>query len=221
MTIKKKRIQGVFIDFDGTLVDSIKDLYALYCDFLRHYGHKGTKAEFKELNGPSLNEIMERLIQRHKFPEPSEKLLTHYCTLLTQYYSEIAAPFPGALDFISRIKNLGLKLILVTSADRRLVIPFLERFNLENHFDLIMTSEGLPHSKPDPAIYRTALLKIYLTPQHAFAIEDSLNGLRSASGAGLYTFLLNPKIKQMRTHEGWVEVRNWEDIRHLFEMIYE
>lgn len=219
--IHQKQIKGIFIDFDGTLVDSIKDLYALYCNFLRHYGCRGTKAEFKELNGPSLNEIIERIVERHALHEPSEKLLAYYCTLLIQYYSEIATPFPGALDFISKVKNLGVKLILVTSADRSLVMPFLERFNLENHFEFIMTSEGLPRGKPDPAIYRTALAKSHLSPQQAFAIEDSTNGLRSASGAGLYTFLLNPRIKQMRPHKDWVAVRNWEDIMHLFEKIYE
>lgn len=214
-------LQGVLIDFDGTLVDSIRDLYSLYCDFLSHYKKKGTRAEFKELNGPSIQEIIELLIQRHQLPDPSEKLLAFYSTLLVEYYKEVAEPAVGALDFIHKAKKQGLKLILVTSADRRLVEPFLNRFKLKDFFDAVVTSEGLHRSKPDPAIYRAALEKGQLDPHQAIAIEDSVKGVQSALSAGIYTFRLNPRIKASRIHQGWVEVQNWREVTQTFVEMYE
>jgi HAD superfamily hydrolase (TIGR01509 family) len=216
----KSNLQGVLIDFDGTLVDSIQDLYSLYCNFLHHYKKKGTLAEFKELNGPSLHEIIELLIQRHQLPDPSEKLLALYSMLLLEYYKEVAQPAAGALDFIHQVKKRGVKLILVTSADSRLVEPFLNRCNLKDVFDVVVTSEGLQRSKPDPAIYRAALAKANLDPQQAIAIEDSLKGLQSALGAGIYTFRLNPRIKARRRHQGWIEVKNWKEISQAFVEAY-
>lgn len=205
-------IKGVLIDFDGTLVDSIEDLYLIYCNFLKNFKSEGTREEFTALNGPSINEIIEILLQKHQLSEKSEKLLEHYWNLLIQYYQNVAKPTKGALEFIKNMKEKGKTILLVTSADYRLVETFLVRHELNNSFDFVVTAAGLKKSKPDPTIFRLALLKGNLKPEEVIAIEDSKNGVQAALDAGIFTFCLNPSTKLNQMHQGWLEVNSWEKI---------
>lgn len=207
----KHPLKGIFIDFDGTLVDSLQGLYQVYFHFLKTYNVKGTKKEFTELNGPSLSEIMEILIHRYHLPHSAEKLLKQYQSLLLDYYRE-AKLVTGAIEFLKEFKKRGVTLVLVTSADRHLVDLFLERLHLTHLFQEIITAEGLKKSKPDPAIYLSALSKSQLDASQVIAVEDSKNGVQAALNAHIFTFCLNPHLKATRSHKDWVEVPSWEHI---------
>lgn len=52
-------------------------------------------------------------------------------------------------------------------------------------FPIIATGDEVTAKKPAPDIYRLALTRLGLAPQHCLAIEDSANGLRAAKAAGL------------------------------------
>lgn len=54
-------------------------------------------------------------------------------------------------------------------------------------FSAIACGDEVPAKKPAPDVYELALAKLGLAPDHAVALEDSANGLASATGAGLWT----------------------------------
>jgi beta-phosphoglucomutase-like phosphatase (HAD superfamily) len=54
-------------------------------------------------------------------------------------------------------------------------------------FGVIACGDAVRAKKPAPDIYRLALEHLGVEPEHAIAFEDSANGLRSASAAGLWT----------------------------------
>jgi beta-phosphoglucomutase-like phosphatase (HAD superfamily) len=62
-----------------------------------------------------------------------------------------------------------------------------------------------PTSKPDPAVYRLAAASLHLGRGEALAIEDSVNGTRSAVGAGLRTVgsvqFVHPDDRRTRVRE--------------------
>jgi beta-phosphoglucomutase-like phosphatase (HAD superfamily) len=66
------------------------------------------------------------------------------------------------------------------------VTKYLARHGLQECFDTISTSDYVPHLKPDPALYLLALSGLRVEADHAFALEDSPLGIRSAKGAGLF-----------------------------------
>ena len=47
----------------------------------------------------------------------------------------------------------------------------------------------MPAKKPAPDIYQLALERLRLPPGRCIAVEDTLNGLRSAAGAGIPTVI--------------------------------
>ncbi|MBI3345694.1 MAG: HAD-IA family hydrolase [Burkholderiales bacterium] len=56
-------------------------------------------------------------------------------------------------------------------------------------FSVIACGDQVRAKKPAPDIYRLALATLGLQPEQAVALEDSVNGLRSSTGAGLWTLV--------------------------------
>ena len=52
-------------------------------------------------------------------------------------------------------------------------------------FDVIVCGDMVTHSKPHPQIYQTAASLLGISPEECYAVEDSPNGVRSASRACL------------------------------------
>lgn len=101
--------------------------------------------------------------------------------------------------FIKEIRQCGLKTAVVTSSNKpKMQSVFAKRPELEEMFDVILTSEYFAHSKPHPDCYLKGAEMFQAKPEECIVFEDSFNGLKSgrASGAkvvGLATS--NPKEK--------------------------
>lgn len=66
--------------------------------------------------------------------------------------------------------------------------PIIERFNLLDWFNLILTSETAVSCKPDPRIFELAMAKMQLTPDECVFVGDSeVNDIYGARRAGMGT----------------------------------
>lgn len=176
-------------DFDGVILDSLPALKKTYFDFLARYGQEGTELEFSSLNGPSLPEIVSQLKHKYQLPESDNDLLQRYKSCLRTTYFE-ATLVAGARECLSSLKRRGIFLALVTSSLRDEVQELLDKYQIYDLFDFILTGDDFHRSKPSPEIYSRVREKF---PYYSFwAIEDSLNGLLSAKEAGLRTIYFDP-----------------------------
>ncbi|MRX51205.1 HAD-IA family hydrolase [Paracoccus sp. S-4012] len=98
------------------------------------------------------------------------------------------APRPGVAELIEAARRAGLKLAVATTTSR----PNIEALSLalfdrpaSRFFDVIAAGDEVAAKKPAPDVYRLALDRLGIGPGRAVAVEDSLNGLRSAQGAGI------------------------------------
>ena len=60
--------------------------------------------------------------------------------------------------------------------------------HMADNWDALVLGEELERAKPDPLPYATALERLGAPAERALAFEDSLPGIRSASGAGVATY---------------------------------
>ncbi len=95
---------------------------------------------------------------------------------------------PGVAELIDRARRAGLRLAVATTTSR----PNVEALTLAvwkrpaaEVFDVLACGDEVAAKKPDPEIYRLALVRLGLSPASCLAFEDSRNGLLSALGAGL------------------------------------
>jgi HAD superfamily hydrolase (TIGR01509 family) len=93
---------------------------------------------------------------------------------------------PGVLKYLTRARQIGLKIGLASSSPCTWVTGHLERLDLLQFFDVIKAADDVARTKPDPSLYQTVLHCLGIQPDQAIAIEDSPNGILAARRAGLY-----------------------------------
>jgi len=93
---------------------------------------------------------------------------------------------PGVKDYLDSAKQRGLRISLASSSPCSWVTGHLSRLGLSAYFDCVLAREDVPHSKPDPALYLSALECLQVPAGSAIAFEDSPNGILAAKRAGLF-----------------------------------
>ena len=93
---------------------------------------------------------------------------------------------------LARLKGAGLKLGVVSNSDGR-VVEALEAAGLREYFDVVVDSALVGVEKPDPAIFRTALEVLEVSPAEALYVGDLYDvDILGANAAGIPAVLLVP-----------------------------
>jgi beta-phosphoglucomutase len=100
--------------------------------------------------------------------------------------------YAGAVPMIESLHAAGRPLALCSGALRSDIDPILAQLGVARCFDVIVSTDDVRRSKPDPESYALAFARLserYVTlltvPGKSIAVEDTLAGIRSAKGAGL------------------------------------
>ncbi len=107
-----------------------------------------------------------------------------------------AQPRPGVKRLIREAKAAGVPMAIATTTSLPNV-EWLIKATLGPDgmalFDAVGAGDVVPNKKPAPDIYRHTLAELGVAPEEAVALEDSVNGLRAASAAGLRT-IITPSV---------------------------
>ena len=92
---------------------------------------------------------------------------------------------PGVARLIAEAEAAGIRLAIATTTSRPNVDALLRATLGRQPFDVIAAGDEVTAKKPAPDVYELALGRLALPAAACVALEDTLNGLRSAQGAGL------------------------------------
>lgn len=171
-------IKAALFDLDGVLIDS----ETLYTRFWENVGkvHKLPSPTFAyDIKGTTLDDILTTY-----FPEPDVRRSVD--NLLHKFENEIVYPiFPGALEFVDKLRDRGVKTVIVTSSDnKKMDFLFAQHPDFASHFDAIVTAADVTHSKPHPEPYLVGAAKAGADAKECLVFEDSFQGLESGRRAG-------------------------------------
>ncbi len=189
------KYEWIFFDMDGTLADSINQMYGIYQDFLKEHKLHGTLGEFSKLNGPSLKEIVSYLKKRYTLKENMNKLMVQYEKKMIEAYGNKILPRKGSNRLLTTLKKNNYKLALVTSANKKIATEFIKNNNWKKFFSVIVFGDEVKNSKPKPDIYQLCLKKTRADKKRVIVVEDSENGYKSALNAGLNCVMVDSNEK--------------------------
>lgn len=82
--------------------------------------------------------------------------------------------FPMARETLEILKRKGIKLALITNGEAKIQRYKIERFRLEEYFDIILVEAEVGYGKPDSRIYMTAMEHMNIIPEETWFIGDNL-----------------------------------------------
>jgi HAD superfamily hydrolase (TIGR01509 family) len=97
---------------------------------------------------------------------------------------------PGALELLDTLDQFRLPRAIATSSSRRTVERHLTAHNLMGRFEEIVGHGDYERGKPAPDPFLKAAERLGVEPHLCLALEDSHNGIRSASSAGMMTVMV-------------------------------
>ncbi len=103
------------------------------------------------------------------------------------------APVPhkrGLLPLLDFLRDAGVPLAVATSTHRAMAEIKLRHAGLGERFAALVCGDEVPDSKPHPEIFARAVEALGAAPARCLAVEDSPNGVLSATGAGISTVLV-------------------------------
>ena len=190
-----KNIKAIIFDMDGVILDSetISDI-----TWRKAAEEKGLTVNEEILNacrGSNKNDTITTLKNYYGSDFDSEAFLERTSELFHEIEEKDGIPLmPYAKEILAYLKP-RYHLALASSTRGLTVERQLRTAGVIDFFESRTTGEMVIHSKPNPEIYLMACKSIGMEPGECAAIEDSLNGIRSAYAAGLHPLMVIDKIQ--------------------------
>ena len=179
------RFPAILFDFDGTLVDSIHLIIESYHHTMRVHGLPAHPDSFWVAGlGTPLR------VQFRRFTDDDaevQRLIATYREWNLAHHDAMVTAYPGALDAVMALKAQGSRLAIVTSKNRHGLEKGLDLCGFHGLFDVLVTSDDLHASKPDPEPVHLALDHLGAKPAHALFVGDSPHDIAAGRDAGTAT----------------------------------
>jgi HAD superfamily hydrolase (TIGR01509 family) len=169
-------MDGVLVDGEPLHFEAVNSLLAeegRTISLEQYKPYMGTKAGWKEL------------IRDLGLTRPDEYYSAKYEPLVLEQYRQKSEPLPGAADLVRRLQAARVPLAVASSSILPWVEACLQRLELFDAFDVIVTGSDVEAGKPAPDIYLLAAERLGLEPARCLAFEDAPAGILSARAAGM------------------------------------
>ena len=164
-------IKTAIFDFDGTLADTIPLCREAFRRAIRKLdGRILTDEEIERQFGPDDLGVIRKLIPgKPELHERGRELFIHY---YRELHADLApAPFPGAAELLRTLRNLGIRLAMVTGKRLESAEISLQFFHLSEFFPILET--GSPERGVKPDRIKRALARLNSVASEAIYIGDA------------------------------------------------
>ena len=196
-------IKAIIFDMDGVLIDSER-LWEKSESLLLERKGLGTNAGYREkhrkkIMGLNQKDSVKLLKEYFGLPQSSEEILEERIRILLELYdTELLSPADGVRELLDAlIRERDIRTAVASASPMRVIEFVLGKFSLESAFEAVTSGECVERGKPHPDIYLETARRLGTSPARCVAVEDSANGMLSASRAGMRCIAVpDPRIPE-------------------------
>jgi len=179
-------LEGVVFDVDGVLFDTERLMHQIWHEVGQETGWPQPGRDYLEFVGNGRSVIFEKMLAFYGPDFPKEEFLTACSQTLQDRVEQDGVPLkPGVREILELLRRNNIPTALATSTAMRRTGKRMELTGLTPYFSAMITGDQVEHGKPAPDIYLKACQALGTNPAHTLAVEDSRNGILSATAAGM------------------------------------
>ncbi|MGD1006664.1 MAG: HAD family hydrolase [Ignavibacteriaceae bacterium] len=175
-----RNFDGIIFDVDGTLTSTNDLIFKSFRYISNKYLNKSiTNEEIMKLFGPPENVIIK------------EWTGDNYDTARKDYYDyytrnhHLANLFPGIKKILTYIKSKNILLAIFTGKGREAATITLQKLEVYDYFDLIITGDDVKEHKPSAEGINNFIKKFNLDKARVLMIGDASPDFKAARSAGV------------------------------------
>jgi HAD superfamily hydrolase (TIGR01509 family) len=180
-----EKYNGVIFDLDGTLIDSMKIWEDVDRVYLKRHNFEVPEDLQKKIEGKSFHETAMYFKERFDLKDSLDRIKGDWHEMAEEFYREKVNIKHSTMELLERIKMLNKPIAIATSNSRELALMALEKNNIRNYFDTIVTSCDVDNGKPSPDVFLEAARQISIDPKECLVFEDTYAGVLGAKRAGM------------------------------------
>ncbi len=188
--IDEYKVKALLFDLNGTMIDDIayhiQAWYNIINDMGKSFTYEQTKAECYGRN----EELIERVF-------PGQFSLAQRLELGGQKEAKYREEFlphlkliDGLEDFLRHSKAAGLHLAIGSAAIGPNIDYVVDHCDIRHYFDVIVGSEDVSNSKPDPEVFLKCASLLNVLPDQCIVFEDVPKGVEAAINAGMKSYVI-------------------------------
>lgn len=210
----------LIFDLDGTVLDTFELIRAsfIYTFEKQLPNYQYTEEEIASYFGPVLDETFGRIVND---ANKVQEMIKTYREFNLSNHDRFVSAFPGAKEIISKLKQEGYPMAIMSNKMHDAVAHGLEIVGLLDYFDLVIGSDDVKKVKPDPeGIFR---ILSHFNDKNAIMIGDTAYDMQAAKNADIIsigvTWALTSEDVLLKSGADYL-AHSYQDIYNLVKEVH-
>ena len=148
----------LLFDLDGTLCDTdemiVQTMFSIYKDY--RPTKERTREELYYFSGPPIRETLKR-----EFPNyDADEMYEVFKRVSRSFYKDTVVPYKDEIEVLTKLKDRGYLLGVVTNKGLPLTIYSLELCHIDHLFDVVISADDVKIPKPNPEGVELAMKRL-------------------------------------------------------------
>ncbi|MCH0539462.1 HAD family phosphatase [Streptomyces sp. MUM 203J] len=209
-TADRSALQAVFLDMDGTLVDTEGFWWDVEVAVFADLGHELDASWRDIVVGGPMTRSAGYLIEATGADIALPELTTLLNDRFEQRIDHGVPLMPGARRLLTQLAAHEIPMALVSASHRRIIDRVLHSLGPE-HFAVTVAGDEVPRTKPHPDPYLLAARSVGAEPARCAVVEDTPTGVAAAEAAGCRVVAV-PSLAPIAPADGRVVVGSLEEV---------
>ena len=210
-------VRGILFDVDGTLLDSNDAHARAWQEALAEHGFAIQHERIRPLIGMGGDKVIPLLTHQAGEGPFADAVSERRGEIFRTRYLPALRPFPKARDLLEALGLRNRTRATATSATASDLKALLEQACVADCIDVVVSSDDVDHSKPDPDVVSTALEKAALRPDDVVLVGDTPYDVAAARRAGVRAIALRSGCWPDTALGGAVAI--YDDVAELCERL--
>lgn len=213
----------ILLDWDGNIANTL-DLWpdALH-EALQKHGFSLTRQQLIESTWGFVDYATKHT---NISPEEATKVMTEAGEIVVGRAPAVEL-FPDAPEVLKELKESGKHLALITTSERRMIMPVLEKYKIANLFEAIITDDDIEKAerKPHPKPLLMTLEQMGGAPENAIMVGDRDKDIVAAQNAGMDSVLFcsadhqkHYNLEKLLAHKPTYVINEFRDLLKITEV---
>jgi sugar-phosphatase len=187
-------IRAAIFDMDGLLIDSEPMWRQAEIEVFRTVGLSLSDDDCRETMGYRLNEVVDLWHRRKPWKGKSKlEVENEIIERVGELIGLEGKLLPGVSETIAAMVDEGYKPAIASSSPMSLIRTVVERFGLEDRFEILHSAENEKYGKPHPDVFIHTAKKLGIKAESCVVFEDSFHGMIAALAAKMKVVVVPEK----------------------------